>query len=97
MENGSKSRFRSREDVNDYIFRYWRLAKGEFAPGKPNCAYLTIGEDDANAVRQAMYNKKYKIVCVNDDPSGLSFAEEQKRFKEIFENIFPEPSAFEKL
>lgn len=90
------SRFRSREDINHYIFRYWHLVKGEFYPAKPNCAYLTIGEDDAQAVADALVSKKYKVVCVNDDPSGLNFAEEQKRFKEIFEQRFPTPSAYEK-
>ena len=96
LDRSCRNRFRSREDVNHYIFRHWRLAKGQFSPAKPNCAYLTIGEDDAQAVQAALVSKKYKVVCVNDDPSGLNFAEEQKRFKEIFEQRFPTPSAYEK-
>ena len=96
LDATSRNRFRSRADVNQYIFRYWQLAKGEFAPGKPHFAYLTIGEDDAQAVKSALENKKYKEVCVNDDPSGLSFEEEQKRFKEIFDQLHPNPCAFEK-
>ena len=74
LDQSCRNRFRSRDDVNHYVFRYWRLAKGEFVPAKPNCAYLTIGEDDADAVADALVNKKYKVVCVNDDPSGLNFA-----------------------
>ena len=96
LDKSCRSRFRSREDVNHYIFRYWHLVKGLFTPAKPNCAYLTIGEDDAQAVQAALISPKYKVVCVNDDPSGLNFAEEQKRFKEIFEKRFPTPSAYEK-
>ena len=96
LDRSCRNKFRSREDINHYVFRYWHLAKGAFAPAKPNCAYLTIGEDDAQAVANALVSKKYKVVCVNDDPSGLNFAEEQKRFKEIFEQRFPTPSAYEK-
>ena len=96
MARSCKSRFRSREDVNMYIFRYWHLVKGAFSPIKPNCAYLTIGEDDASAVQAALNNPKYKVVCVNDDPSSLDFEEEKKRFKAVFETCYPNVSAFEK-
>jgi len=95
LDRCCRNRFRSREDVSHYVFRYWRLVKGEFVPMKPNCAYLTIGEDDAEAVRQALENKKYKVVCVNDDPSGLNFEQEQKRFKEVFEKRYPGLSSYE--
>ena len=95
LDRSCRNRFRSRDDVNQYIFRYWHLAKGEFVPAKPNCAYLTIGEDDAAAVRQALVNQKYKVVCVNDDPSGLNFADEQQRIHEVFENRYPVPSTYE--
>ena len=90
-----RNRFRARTDVNQYLFRYWRLAKGEFVPAKPNCAYLTIGEDDLPTIQSALESKKYKVVCVNDDPSGLNFAEEQQRFQEVFENRYPVPSTYE--
>ena len=91
-----RNRFRSRADVNQYVFRYWQLAKGQFVPGKPHFAYLTIGEDDASAVEAALNNKHFKEVCVNDDPSGLNFAEEQLRFREIFDRQHPTPCSFEK-
>lgn len=95
LGDSCRNRFRSRDDVNHYIFRFWRLAKGEFMPAKPNCAYLTIGEDDADAVEQALNNLKYKVVCVNDDPSGLNFAEEQKRFQAIFAKQYPDVCSYE--
>lgn len=91
-----RRRFRSREDVNQYLFRYWRLVHGEFVPGKPNCAYLTIGEDDASQVKAALENPKYKVVCVNDDPTGLQFEQEQLRFMQIFAQMYPDPCSFEK-
>lgn len=97
LDRTCRNRFRSREDVCQYLFRYWRLAKGEFAPGKPNCAYLTIGQHDAGQVEAALANQKYKVVCVNDDPSGMNFAEEQKRLHGVFQRYYPQRSAFEKF
>lgn len=95
MEATSKNRFRSREDVSHYLIRYWRLAKGEFVPSKPNCAYLTIGEDSVDCIARALKNQKYKVICINDDPSGINFEEEQEKLQKILEAAFPEKSSYE--
>ena len=95
METASRNRFRSRADVNQYLFRYWRLAKGEFVPGKPNSAYLTIGVDDVRTLSDTMQSEKYKVVCVNDDPAQIDFEKVQKQIHDIFENCYPLPSTFE--
>ncbi|MBP3372736.1 MAG: Stealth CR1 domain-containing protein [Clostridia bacterium] len=96
MDRTCKNRFRSREDVSQYLFRYWRLAKGEFVPAKPNSVYLTIGEDDASVMEAALANPRYKVVCINDDPTSLSFEQEQKKLHAIFEKAYPTSCAFEK-
>ena len=97
LDQSCRNRFRSRDDVNHYVFRYWRLAKGEFVPAKPNCSYLTIGEDDADSISRAFHNEKYKVVCVNDDPSGFDFEEEQRKIRAILEGHYPVPSSFENI
>lgn len=95
LAHSNHCRFRSRENINHYIFRYWRLAQGAFVAGKPNCAYLTIGEDSAEAVCAALNSKKFKVVCINDDPSNIDFAEEQHRLYQALEAHFPDPCAYE--
>lgn len=96
MDATCRNRFRSRADVNQYLFRYWQLAKGQFVPGKPKFAYLTLGEDSMKDIEMALGDKRYIEVCVNDDPSGLNFAEEQKLLRDIFERCHPRPCEFEK-
>lgn len=95
LDHTCKNRFRSREDVNQYFFRYWRLMKGEFTPAKPNSAYLTIGSDDAEDIRKALINTKRKVVCVNDDPMENGFEEEQKKMQAIFSKKYPKACEFE--
>lgn len=95
LEHTCKNRFRSREDVNQYFFRYWRLMKGEFTPAKPNSAYLTIGSDDAEDIRKALIDTKRKVVCVNDDPMENGFEEEQKKMQAIFSEKYPKSCEFE--
>lgn len=89
-------KFRSRGDVNQYLMRYWRLAEGNFVPQKPNSDYLTIGSEDADAVKRLLHNPKRKVACINDDPMGFDFETEQQKLIAIFQEKFPEPCSFEK-
>lgn len=95
LDRTCKNRFRSREDVNQYLFRYWRLMQGQFAPRRPNSRYLTLGVDSTSAVAESLNNTKLKVVCVNDDPMSCDIDLQQRELWEIFKKKFPEPCAFE--
>jgi hypothetical protein len=97
LDETCRRRFRSREDVNQYLFRYWQLVTGQFQPHKPNSAYITIGTVPANEIEAELANHKNKIVCVNDDPMGFSFEEEQPLIHAIFEARYPMKSSFERV
>ncbi len=96
LEQTCAHKFRSREDVNQYLFRYWQLASGKFAPRKANSAYLTVGQQSAQQIRRTLCEGKYQVVCVNDDPLEFDFQAEQRNLQEAFEQVFPEKSSFEK-
>lgn len=96
LDQTCSHKFRSREDVNQYLMRYWQLCQGEFIPHRPNSTYITIGKDKSAEIEKALTDKKYKVVCVNDDPMGFDFETEQAKLKEVFERVFPVKSKFEK-
>jgi len=89
-------KFRSKSDVNQYLMRYWQFLSGRFVPGKLAGVYLTIGQDSADKICQAIVSGKYKAVCVNDDPFEIDFELEKKNLVRAFERILPEKSGFEK-
>lgn len=91
-----RHRFRSRADVNQYLMRYWQLCEGKFVPHKPVSRYLTVGQDSAGDVAAALQSRKYKTVCINDDPMGFDYETERTRLLTLFEQRFAERSAFEK-
>lgn len=95
LEQTCSHKFRSREDVNQYLMRYWRLCKGEFVPHKPFSAYLTIGKQSSEQVDRLLRNKKYRVVCINDDPMGFDFETEKRELIRVFEDVYPEKSSFE--
>lgn len=96
LDHTCRHRFRSREDVNQYFFRYWRLMKGEFVPRRANSRYLTLGEDSAETVDSCLSDHRYKVVCVNDDPMTSDFTVEQNKITIIFEKHFTNRCTYER-
>ena len=94
LEQTCSHRFRNDSDVNQYIFRYWRLASGDFVPHKPLGKYLNMG-DDNTTIYNAIRNKSYKLFCINDKENKADFEEEKRKMVNAFEAVFPEKSAFE--
>ena len=96
LDRTCSHKFRSKEDVNQYLMRYWQLCKGEFVPHRPSSTYLTVGQDSTSCISDTLRSGKYKVVCVNDDPMQFDFETEKEALIEVFEKLFPEPSSFEK-
>ena len=96
LDRTCSHKFRGREDVNQYLMRYWQLCEGKFVPHRPESAYLTIKQNSAAEAEALLNNKKYKVVCLNDDPMGFDFEEEQRALHRVMEARFPRKSQFEK-
>ena len=92
-----RHRFRSDEDVNQWLFRYWQLAAGRFTPGKANPgALFPIGRAD-EAIKNAILRGAYPMVCLSDDDPTVDFTAENRKLCGWFAQIFPESSGFEKI
>ncbi len=96
LEQTCKNRFRYALDVNQWLFREWQLASGNFIPRKVNVGKSMYAEEYERVV-DYITNNRGKFICIND--SNLT-DEEYKRTKQIinncFEKVFPEVSSFEK-
>lgn len=88
-------KFRNDMDVNQYIFRYWRLAQGDFVPHKILGTYINMNDNNERILR-AIKKRQYKLLCINDKESDYIFETEKRKLIEAFENIFSEKSEFEK-
>ncbi len=96
MEETSSHKFRSNEDVNSWLFRYWQFATGTFKQGKgPLGQFFAIGRDD-KLIEDAIVNHKHKMVCLSDDDVNIDFETEKDKLKEIFNTILPDQSGFER-
>ncbi len=95
LDRTCSHKFRSKEDVNQYLFRYWQLCEGQFVPKKSDSAYLTIGKQSVGYIERLLYHKKYKVLCINDDPEALNFEQEKENLQKILSKKFPNKSTFE--
>lgn len=93
----SAKRFRSRQDVSQYLFREWQKLQGKVKPKNLHkvFAYCEIAEDNQQLLMQVV-NPKKAMLCINDTGK---YAEEEKvgkTLREAFEKHFPEKSGYEK-
>lgn len=100
LDATSACRFRSFFNVNQYLFRYWQIAQGHFAPVNMHSVRqrFDLDVDDAGDIAKAICEKKYKAICINEDENeNLDVFENiQKKLVAAFEQILPQKSTFEK-
>lgn len=63
LDSTSMSKFRTKNDVNIWLARYWQIVKGDFVASSVNDGYYEI--DDINLLKEILKQKKL-VVCLND-------------------------------
>lgn len=94
LSKTSFNRFRNKTDINQYLFANWQWCTGKFIPVYPRVnGYFEIGNQKSI---DAISNKKYKMICLNDVDETVNYDEEQRKIEEGFIKLFPEKSSYEK-
>jgi len=101
LHETSLNKFRSSNDVNQYVFKQYQFVNGLYHPyniRKYSMEYQLNDSIEKNNVIKAAENiqkQKYKQVCIND--SHITDFEKSKNIiNDAFESILPEKSSFEK-
>lgn len=96
LQATSSHKFRSFEDLNQYVFRYWQLASGEFVPGKVSGQYFPITMENLTSITEAITKQTYKMVCLNDGDISDDFSECQKKLSTTLAQVLSGKSIYEK-
>ena len=101
MMQCSRNRFRSNNDLTQYLYRYWQLATEHFIPFKYNDGLVT--NIDSYKTLQKMIEKlktdtTINFVCFNDSIhlSDTEYMTVKKALTDFLETHFPEKASFEK-
>lgn len=98
LDSTCRNHFRDRDDVNIYIFRNYNLLKGNFIPAnihKIGRAFFIKNADDAKNTADKIQNRKYKLVCINDECDSEGFEECRNIINSSLDKILPSKCKFE--
>lgn len=94
LDKTCKNKFRSRDDVNQWVLAWDQIMRGEFEPIKPKTRkYFTIGDDNSIT---AILKQNCDVICLNDGNASVDFENEKNKLISAFEKILPDKSSFEK-
>lgn len=89
-----RHRFRDDRDVNQYIFRYWQLASGNFYPHRLLGKMFT-NQCDPKVIVEYIRKRKGKLICINDNNPECDFEAYKHEINSALEMLFPEKCSFE--
>ena len=95
LEETSKSKFRSKDNVNQWVMRYWQLVKGRFIPRNINFGRSFMLKNNNNEALKAIELQKYSMICLNDTVEIKDFKKEKELIKKAFDKHLSEISSFE--
>lgn len=96
LDETCRNKFRSKQDVNQYLIREWQKLSGRFHAKNivRNFRYFEVGHDNTR-----LYNtiKKQKVssICINDANSNFEFEKVKIELQQTFEIILSKKSLFE--
>lgn len=90
------SRFRSNEDVNQWLALWWQVAAGQFMPYMVDNVVSDVTEETVENLCGLISRQLHDMVCVNDPSDRVDFEGLSAQLKAAFEAILPEKSEFEK-
>lgn len=92
----SSHKFRSADDVNQWVMLWWQVASGCFSPYNTDNLVCSVNENTVDFVCSAIRNQSNDMICVNDDADEMTFESLSDKLKSAFQTILPEKSSFEK-
>ena len=92
----SSSKFRSKSDVNIWLFKYWQIASGKYAVGDSHLGKLFTLDNAGEKLWNLINSGKYQIMCINDGFNVKNERLTMNKFIASFEKLFPQKSKYEK-
>ena len=95
LEKTTIHKFRQNDDVTNWLFRYWRYAKGNFVPCKSRGRFMEISESSMKEIEDVILNQREPMVCLNDSDPKMNFEKLKNELIKIFDKLLPNKSTFE--
>lgn len=96
LEKTTACRFKNKSNVNQWLFRYWQLSKGNFKCRSVRFGrYYQLNNSDNNSLYFDIKKSKHKLLCINDSYDLTNTDKIKRELINVFSEKFPEKSSFE--
>ncbi|MBO4887446.1 MAG: Stealth CR1 domain-containing protein [Firmicutes bacterium] len=89
-------RFRSNDDVNQWLAVWWQLAAGSFSPYAVDNVVEDVTDATIDSLCRTIRLQRHDMVCVNDPSEGTDVKLLSEKLRAAFDTILPQKSSFEK-
>ena len=96
LQHTCQDRFRKPTNVNQWLFKYWQLAEGNFVPCSSRIQHCFHIKSSVDETCKSIEQQKYKILCVNDTGKTTEFEDKVQKVQAAFYKILPDRSSYEK-
>ena len=96
LHETSLHRFRTNDDVNQWLAIWWQVAGGSFSPYVVDNVVEDVTAATVDALCHIITSKSHDMICVNDPAEDVDVEALSVKLKTAFETILPEKSSFEK-
>lgn len=96
LEATCKDRFRTSDNVNQWVVLWWQIASGQFSPAVIDNLVESINLQSIDQLCSAIEWQKHDYICLNDPEEDIDFEALSGRLIDSFNKILHEKSSFEK-
>lgn len=97
LDNTCRCRFRQDINVSPYVFEYWQMATGKFAPRSEKYSKTyQLNDNNVDDMINTLRSGKYRIMCINDTEKLTDWEDAAQKTKEAFESIYSDKCSYEK-
>jgi len=96
LHSTCSDRFRTAENVNQWVCLWWQIASGSFEPCVIDNLVDCISENSIDGLCSCIEQQRHDYICLNDPEQPVDFERLSERMKASFEKLLPDRSSFEK-
>ena len=96
LNKTSSHKFRSADDVNQWVMLWWQIASGSFSPYNTDNLVCSVNKSTVDYLCNAIKTQSNDMICVNDGAADEDYLYLSEELKSAFQTILSEKSSFEK-
>lgn len=96
LKRTTEHRFRSFDDVNQWVALWWQVASGNFAPFSTDNIVSCVDDTTIDNLCKIICDQHHDMICINDPEYEVDFEALSAKLQNAFAEILPDKSGFEK-